>query len=81
MKTKEEVEAFLADVKSACAKHGMFLRGVSSSEGILAEILVCDKDGIDSCGWTSPSPFESVLPQEELTTTNEFDGWYIDGIK
>ena len=82
MKTEEEIEAFLAEVRIACKKHGVFLRGTSCSEGILAEILICDKDDIDSCGWQSPSQFETVWPQEELSCPSEdVDGWYIDGIK
>lgn len=38
--TREEVEAFLADIRAACKKHNLGLSGTCNSESIFGEITI-----------------------------------------
>lgn len=51
MKTKEEYEKFVKELKELCDKHNIYLLGTCSSEGILGEITLIDGDNPELCGW------------------------------
>ena len=68
MKTTEEMQAFVDDIRAVCERHGVFIIGTCKSAGIYGEITIFES-GRASEAWLSP--------QQQLTNEVEkYDNYY-----
>lgn len=53
MKTLEQVQAAIDEIREVCHKHGIVLIGTCAAEGIYGEITISDDqaDGLKLAGW------------------------------
>lgn len=51
MKTKEQIQAALDEIKAVCDKHGVVLMGTDLNEGVFGEILISPSNSVK---WAFP---------------------------
>ena len=74
MKTKKDYQNFLDELKLLCKKHGIFMIGTDTGEGIYAEISLGDVNHPEKCGWKNPKS------QTTATLSKDYSYYSIDGI-
>ncbi len=55
MKSTEQLQSAVDEIRAVCARHGIVLIGTCKSEGIYSEILVAENT-LASIGWIDPTP-------------------------
>jgi len=66
MKTIEELQLAVDEIKEVCNNHGIILYGISNSQGIFAEIGICDAS-IDAGYSSVPSRIDNVVHLKDAT--------------
>ena len=51
MKTLEDYQKAIAEIKEVCKKHNVALLGTCAAEGIYGEISIMDSNDRNSCDW------------------------------
>ena len=74
---KPAVEAFVADLKAVCEKHGLFIQGVCLSEGIEGEIQICTRSTISPPSKNHSGNEDDIYKPFGI---QEDPDWYIDGV-
>lgn len=74
MKTKEELQNAVNEIRAVCNKHGIVLVGTCRSESIYGEITIGGATQSE-IGW------ERLKPQvDNMVVGGEVDGFSVDGI-
>ncbi|ENG7519513.1 hypothetical protein ABVD55_002695 [Vibrio harveyi] len=72
--TKEQAEAFIADLKAVCTKHNLALNGVNADSGLYASIEVLSPEHVNQ----SPDlhddwgiwAVDAIIPDEKNVTSD-----------
>lgn len=73
MKTKEQIQAALDEIKAVCDKHGVVLMGTAYGESIYGEILISTSEEIkwmnpEERGWNSIYEIKDSLYTDAIGT-------------
>jgi hypothetical protein len=64
MKTTEELQAAVDELRTVCNKHGVVLIGICPEEGILSSILIAENN-LEAIKWLEPGePLDNVVDAE-----------------
>lgn len=79
MKTQEQFQAAINEIKDVCHKHGVLLVGTCSPESIYGEIAVLDATRPESWGWLGvQDQVTNTVTAEEGASRIQY--FYVSGI-
>ena len=74
MKTIEQMQFAVDEIRKVCMRHGVVLIGTCRNEGIYGEITICE-NVMDACGWVEPN---NAVDNKVLQDMH--DGYSLGGI-